>query len=178
MKSPFLLSLSLAAAIAGPGCDDGGVCGPSDAPLQIVAEGAEISLGYQNFVSSANNDCGEPGGPVSLTVEATQVGGDRQLVLCLPRPDELEGEVSADDPSRLRIVDLFAEVDGCDIALDRGRPAEGSLTFSGVCELGADPAGYRIDFDLVLPVTRNCGEMLSSGELTFLGAAAVSARGI
>ena len=180
LRNPPLLS-SLAAlglVCGGPGCGDDAVCGSEeDSQTQITGELASESVTWENWRSSPNNDCGETGGPISLTVEADQAVTMRGLTLCLPRPDKLSGAaVDVNDASLVRVIDVFADVEGVDClaTLERTTPASGTLAFPGICDDGQHPDGYSIVFDLQLPVTITCAQDTRSEVMRFSGSVAVT----
>jgi hypothetical protein len=141
-----------------PACGDDS-CGPVTDALSVTAElSSGGSIAFEGFHSSPNNDCGEPGGPTSLTIEATQQGSSRPLVLCVPRPDKVSGKsFDISDDSRILLIDLFADSEsGCLLALDRTRDASGQIGFEGVCDSGLAPEGYQMSFELQVPLTETC----------------------
>lgn len=170
----------LALPSLGLACGDDAVCGSSEeAQATIVgALGAE-NISWENWRSSPNNDCGETGGPISLTVEADQVMTNRGFTLCLPRPDRLSAQaVDVSDMTLIRVIDVFADVDGVDClaSLDRSMAASGTLAFPGICDDGLNVDGYDIVFDLQLPLTITCGQEAPTSEVMNLsGRAAVTA---
>lgn len=167
------------------GCGDDAVCGPEElASEQLSSYTLDDGLvQWQDFRSSPNNDCGEAGGPISLTLEANQASEpDRNLVLCLPRPDRLSGKtVDVNDTELLRIIDVFATVErdaaSCLASLDRSKAMTGSVAFYGVCEAGLDPAGYSLEFAMTLPIAITCPEQQPlEDELRFEGTVRVRAE--
>jgi hypothetical protein len=158
--SRLRIELLLALVAIGCGGDGGGEeCGPGDEPTGGVALDR---VTFDDFHSSANNDCTPAGGgPTSLTVQGAQVDPAdpaRFLVLCLPRPDRIEGAaIPLTDEDRVQLIDLTAtDPDGCRLDLDRSRLQEGTITFSGFCADGTDPAGYAIGFTAAVPLLRSC----------------------
>ena len=155
---PFILS-SLA-------CEDP-VCGPDADALSVVsAQVAGQSISYEDWRSSPNNDCGEVGGPTSLTLEASQVDTGRGLTLCIPRPDKLSGSIDLADTTKIQVIDVFADLPGCLASLDRGRSAAGNVTFAGVCQDGTAPEGYSMTLQASLPITLTCGTDVTSELMT------------
>jgi hypothetical protein len=154
-------------------------CGPvAESESVIPASMATDEILWTNWRSSPNNDCGETGGPISLTVEADQMGSDRAITLCLPRPDKLSGSpVEVTDTTRIRIIDIFADLSepGCLASLDRSMAASGQVAFPGICGDGQDSAGYSIDFDISVPMTVTCGADVTSQEMVFAAIASVTA---
>lgn len=172
-RRALLLSLSL--ACFAPGCGDE-QCGPGDATGPIVGTAGDAEVRYGELTASANNDCSVAGGPVSLTLEGRQEGTGRLLVLCLPRPDELGGEVALGDPDLAQLVDVFADDGDCLLSLDRSRDPSGTVSFAGVCDDGLDPAGFSIEFSATVPVTRTCPDAEpEAATMTLSGIAPVAA---
>lgn len=81
------------------------------------------------------------------------------------------------DASLLRVIDVFADVEGLDCLaiLDRATPASGSLAFAGNCDDGQHPGGYSIVFDLQLPVTITCDQDTRNEAMSFSGSVAITA---
>ena len=159
-------------AVLACGCPgDDAVCGPGDAPADgIVASGGGDSFAYGGFLAGQNNDCpaaDAPAGVVSVTVFGAQVdpAGSAFLTLCLPRPDLIEGgtayplspdvqPVPAAD--RVQVIDVDADhEDDCTWSL-AGAPS-GTATFEGLCDGGADPAGFALTLDGTVTVEEVCG---------------------
>lgn len=146
-------------------CDGDEDCGPGEAPadgLTITAEG--VTLTYANATSSPNNDCPVDGAATALTIDITQsdpaTAVRRPLILCIPRPDQV-GTAPIDladgtDFTKIQLIDVFAEANGCLISFDRTRTFSGTATFSGFCSDGTDPAGYALALDATIPATRDC----------------------
>jgi hypothetical protein len=159
--------------------DDECLPGPiADSQATITTSLDTATPSWNNWRSSPNNDCGETGGPISLTVEADQVGiPERAITLCLPRPDKLSATpVDITDTSRVRIIDIFAEpAPDCLASLDRSTPATGTVAFPGICGDGDGPEGYSIDFDISVPMTITCGADVNTALLVFDSTASVTA---
>ena len=178
---PRLMRWTALLIVAGCGlaCGDDAVCGSDEnSQAQVLGILPNEQVTWENWRSSPNNDCGETGGPVSLTVEANQSVTGRGLTLCLPRPDKLSSSfVSVNDESLVRVIDVFADVEGVDClaTLDRVTPASGNLAFPGICDDGQHPDGYSILFDLQLPVTITCDQDTRSEVMFFSGSVAVTA---
>lgn len=176
----ILLALPLAAL---PAC--GEPCGPGDAPASgVTATAGGTSVAYGQFTTSPNNDCSVAGHPTSLTLDGIQTdpaaSPPLHLTFCLPRPDEIGGDpIPLDDTQRIEVIDLFAEMGDCFLSLDRTAPPTGSITFSGYCDDGTDPAGYAIAFDGAVAGTLSCpdgdGGTDQSVTVTLGGQAAVTA---
>ncbi len=164
------VALALTSAAA---CGDDPACGPDEAADLVLGStsGSDELVQWGEFQSSPNNDCGEPGGPVSLTVEGKQVGVALQsIVLCMPRPDKLAGKtIDIGNSSRVRLIDVFSFQSGGQGSLDRTRAASGTIGFTGICDDGLDPAGYSLDFDLTVPLDILQGDVITSDSLHFLG---------
>jgi hypothetical protein len=180
---PTLLRTASLLSLAGLGlaCGDDAVCGSAeDSPAQIVGALPSEQVTWENWRSSPNNDCGENGGPVSLTVDADQRSTSRLLTLCLPRPDKLSSStVDASETNRVRIIDVFADVagvggEGCLATFDRTSPATGTFAFPGICDDGLHPDGYSIAFDLQVPMTITCGQEARQETMVFDGSVAVA----
>jgi hypothetical protein len=169
-----IIALLLAALASGCSGDDGPgeVCGPGGAPadgVMVAIPGAAVSYGA--FTSSPNNDCPPAeGGPTSLTLEGLQTGlptGQRfSMVLCLPRPDDLDqlaldelGGATVDlaDDRLVQLIDVNAALAGdCRLRRDSAMPPSGSITFAGYCEAGLATEGYALTFDGSAPGIRRC----------------------
>lgn len=172
---PTTICLLLVAATTG--CDGETICGPGEeTPNSLLASAEQDEILWQDWRSSPNNDCGEAGGPTSLTLEANQ-SEDRSLTLCLPRPDKLDGRVDITNEARVQVIDVFADLPGsCLASLDRGRAPEGSIEFSGVCEDGLYEEGYQMDLAFTLPITIECqGAENRAAEMRFEGPVRVEA---
>lgn len=171
-SSPTLAIVALALAALAPGCgDDGGgeTCGPGDAPadgIRVAIPGQTIT--YGQVTSSPNNDCPPAeGGPTSLTIEASQAdlpAGQRfSLVLCVPRPDQIEvdalgvASVALDDDRLVQLIDVNGVLaDDCRLRRDSTMPPSGTITFAGYCDDGGAAAGYALGFDGSAPGVRIC----------------------
>lgn len=181
----LVVALGGAGALAGCGDDDS--CGPGAAP----ADGLTLTVGgetvtYSGFTASPNNDCRlatAPEGVISVTVEATQVGGTFPFVLCLPRPDLLGAEAVPLAPSRptpietdrVMVVDTSASISGgCTIAKDVTQMPSGTARFLGYCDGGANSAGYAIELSGTVPLVRTCGAMMENVTGTLAGTVAVA----
>lgn len=173
-----LICLALVTQLSG--CGEDAVCGADDGAqdFAISTVGSE-QVRWEDWRSSPNNDCGEAGGPTSLTLEASQVGTNRGLTLCLPRPDKLSASAEdVLDESRVRIIDIFADVAGagdCLASINRAMPATGSIAFPGVCDDGLHPDGYSLDMDFAVPVTVTCATEVREEVMRFSGVVRVQA---
>ncbi|HUQ08179.1 MAG TPA: hypothetical protein VM261_37050 [Kofleriaceae bacterium] len=180
------LAFGLGAALAGCSDDDGN-CGPGTAP----ADGITMTVGgetvtYGGFTASPNNDCrlaNAPAGVISVTVEATQVGGTFPFVLCLPRPDLLGADAVSLTPSRptpietdrVMMVDSSASLSGgCTVAKDVTQMPSGTARFLGYCDGGKSTAGYAIELSGTVPLVRTCGGTMENVTGTITGTVAVT----
>ena len=170
----FLSSTSLALVACG---DD--VCGPGTATeFGLVASSAEVTLVFGALVSGQNNDCPDaaaPSGVISLTLQGMQQGGPGLITFCVSRPDVLAKEQTPLNSVNARIIDLNGEADGCSYAYDSTRPVAGTFEASGLCDNGANKAGYAIGVDGNVSMTRMCPTMSDTLAVAFNGKAAVSA---
>lgn len=163
------------------GCGDD-TCGPApDSQQAIIGSLASEDIPWENWRSSPNNDCGEAGGPTSLTVEADQRNTvDRGVTLCLPRPERLSSsKIDVTDRSRVRIIDVFANVgEDCLASLDRGTAVSGTVAFPGLCENGLFDGGYSIALDVTLPMTIDCGGVVRTEDMVLNATASVRATSV
>jgi hypothetical protein len=166
------------------GCGGDDDCGAGDAPVDglTLSAGGTSALTLGDVRSSANNDCtpDQSSGPISLTIEATELAPTRGLglVLCLPRPGEIgAAAISLADPDRIQFVDLFVEDEGgCTLRRDSSREPAGEALFAGFCQDGGHPDGYALSLSGTLPALRTCpGGDPDPITLTASGTAAVSA---
>jgi hypothetical protein len=176
MRRFLILSTTIALALqAGCGGDD---CGPGGAPSSgLVAGNADVAINFGGFMSGVNNDCSDPATPdiISLTINATQVGGAGLLTLCVPHPDLLADGVPLDrSTTGVRVVDLNGEADGCAYTLQGLRPTAGTVKASGLCDLGADKAGFALTVDGNLSLDRDCGTSTDTIAVTLSGTVAVA----
>lgn len=190
-----LAAAALIFTLLATGCsDDGGAtCGPGDAPpdgVTAAIDGATVT--YAGFTSSPNNDCPpSEGGPTSLTIEGLQTGlpaGQRfSLVLCLPRPAQIEADalgaatLDINDDRLVQLIDINARLeDDCRLRRDSEMSASGSITFAGYCDGGNAAEGYALGFELSAPGLRICpdgsgGSTEEPVTITVSGTAAVEA---
>ncbi len=182
----FAASLTAAAlaAMALAGCsDEGDSCGPGEAPIGDVvvtdtgASGAVLR--FHQLRARPNNDCpaaDAPAGVVSLTISGVLVGAAAPFTLCISRPDLL-----LDGPrplgatgSPIELVDVVGSDAGCTYRQARNSSPSGSLTASGVCGNGRDPAGFALRFAGELSVERTCGATIDTLRMSVTGEVAVS----
>lgn len=157
--------------MAAPGCGDGddAVCGPGDAPAAgVTATIPGATITYGDVTSSPNNDCPpDEGGPTSLTIELAQTGlapGEGlSMVLCLPRPDEIDTDslgaatVALDDERLVLFFDINARLaDDCRLRRNTATLPSGTMTFAGYCDAGGAAEGYALTFDGTAPGRRIC----------------------
>ncbi len=171
----------------GCGSDEEGPCGPGE----LTATGVTITIPgqtirYDQFTSSANNDCTPTGGPTSLTLDGIQVDPMTDvafsMAFCLPRPVELSsGTVSLADDRLIELIDVRASLeDGCRLDIDRSIAPTATITFQGYCQNGLHPDGYAIELSgttagFLVCDDGNGGSSQEPVTLTFGGAAVVEA---
>lgn len=178
---PLAIPLVLLALASACGDDD---CGPGDAPASgVTASSAEVTLTYGELTSLVGNDCPAPDAPegvISLSIEGRQVDGPGLITLCIPRPDLLDSTPRMLGPIQssadAQVVDLTGEADGCSYAIDPTSPPTGSVIGSGVCGNGDDAAGFALDFDGAVSLTRTCGGATDQIDVTLTGRVAVHPR--
>jgi len=173
-RSLFLSAIS-AAALAG--CSDP-ACGPGSAAVVFtVSNGSDVMLQYGDVLSSANNDCRDPAAPsgvISLTVNATQMGGTDLVTFCIPRPDKLAttpGQLGTD----VQVIDFNGTANSCTLTLDTLAPPSGTVSADGMCNNGQDKAGYALGFNAHLVLNRSCNGTNDMVPVTLSGTVAVSA---
>ena len=169
------------AAGCGGGSDDH--CGPEDAPaIGLVAAGDGVTLTYGGLTGGLNRDCpaaDAPEGVISLTIAGTGDGGF--ITLCVSRPDLLAKQSQAlalqipgGTAVEVDVVDVAGTVAGCSFAIDRTKPATGSATSTGLCDNGASTAGFALELDGALSLTRTCGQTVDTIAVTLRGRVAVA----
>jgi hypothetical protein len=178
-----LAALFCLLTLIGAGCDDP-ECGAGSAPTAgIILNSPSGVVTYGNFRSSPNNDCTPPGASVpALTIEGQQVepppsGLAPPLVLCLPRPNHIDGSsvdlgLASTDP--LQLVNLDAAIDSCTLAIDRSAAVAASARFRGFCDGGRHPDGYAMAITGELGIVRRCGSADEPVTATLDGEVAVS----
>lgn len=158
LRAVAVSCVALATTAACSSEDDCGTGGLTGGDVLATVEGGATVLRYRGLVARANNDCPDPAAPagvVSLTLSATQVGGTVPLTFCVPRPDLLAGSraLGAD----VQVIDVFGAADGCSYRLAAAPAPTGTVTASGVCGAGRDPAGFALDFAGQVTLERTCG---------------------
>jgi hypothetical protein len=179
MRPTLAVLFSLTTLLVAQGCDEDEVCGPVEGSASTLsAPIGETSVVWTDWHSSPNNDCGETGGPVSLTLDAQQMGSNFALTLCLPRPDKLSSTpVDIALESRVQIIDIFADVGPtCVASLDRSTAPSGTIAFPGICGNGDGEEGYSLELDFTVPMTVTCdGADPESEAMQFSGLVAIEA---
>jgi hypothetical protein len=181
-RSRFLFATSLALTACGGG---GGDCGPGGAPSTgLVATTADhaATLTFGGLHAGLNNDCpasDAPSGVISLTVQGTQTDGTGFVTLCIARPDLLARQAQdlaldvAGAPTRL--IDASGTSNNCSLQIDTTQPATGTVSASGLCDDGGDPAGFALVVDGALHLQRTCNTTVDSLAVTLRGRVAVTA---
>ncbi len=174
-RSPLCLAIAVTGAL-GAGCSTEEDCGSGGAPagdLEVAATG--LSLRYQDLRARPNNDCPDPAAPagvISLTLSGTTAGNDQAFVtFCVPRPDLLEGSRALG--TEVQVVDVFGSDSTCSYRQLRGSVPSGTVTASGVCSAGRDPAGFALDFAGEVSIERTCGANKDTLRATLTGKIAV-----
>lgn len=166
----------------GAGCGSGAeTCGPAGAPESVAASGGGLTLTYGQFTGRPNNDCpasGAPTGLVSLTITGmqTDAGGGGFATLCVGRPDQLASQSLGlgFDAAAVHVVDFSATTSGCTFKIDRSQTPTGTASASGLCDSGMNPAGFALELDAALTLTRTCGATVDTVPVTLRGRVAVS----
>jgi hypothetical protein len=171
----FLISL----VACGCGCgDDGESCGPGDAPVTgIIASTSPTPLEFGNLTGSPNNDCPDLDGVVSLTIQGRPTTGAGFFVLCVERPDRLNGPLALgiDEPGNpVRVINVDASADNCTYSYDSSVPPTGTATGEGVCANGEDPAGFSLVMNGNVTLERTCSGITDSVAVTLTGRVAVA----
>jgi hypothetical protein len=175
--------LSITSSLLLCGCPSEESCGPDDAPAAaVLASGTDISLEFGALEYGQNNDCpasAAPEGVISMTIAGVQTGNPNGLVtFCVPRPDQFNaGDVLVlDDPtlqdSRIRLVDLGGESNGCTFDLADTEPTGGANS-EGLCDAGASLAGFALVLDGSATLTRDCAGTVDTVSVTLGGRVAV-----
>lgn len=176
----------VAGAAAATGCSDNS-CGPGGAPeTGLIASSDMVTLTYGNLIGSLNNDCtpaDAPSGVVSMTILGHQAGAMLSnstglLTLCVARPDLLAKQAQAlgvDAGAPVRLTDFAGDANNCSFAVDKTQPVTGNATSSGLCGNGSDAAGFAIELNGSLTLTRTCSTTTDSVQVTLHGRVAVAA---
>lgn len=184
-RSSISLALLVAVVALAPACDDDETCGVGSAPASgLVASATGVTLTYGDLSSLSGNDCPDPAAPsgvVSLSIEGRTADGTGLVTFCIPRPDQLGSGARAlgNTPTMadVRVIDLTGMAAGCSYDFESTLPAPtGTVTASGVCANGTDPAGFALTIDGTVTVTRTCGATVDSVALTLAGTVAVTSR--
>lgn len=155
-RSLFLLAIS----VLGAGCSDDASCGSTGASeFGLSAASTDVMLTYGDLKARAGNDCPaagvDPSVVVSLTIEGTQMGATGLFSICIPRPDQLDGDTALSD-IKLDTVN-GTDANNCTYALDKTHLPTGTVHGKGVCADGTDPAGFALSFDGFIGLTQTCG---------------------
>jgi hypothetical protein len=179
-RSRFLSIISVTLVVASllGACGDD-TCGPGDAPdVGILASSADVTLKYGTLFSGQNNDCPDPAAPagvVSVTIQGSQQDGTGLLTLCVGRPDLLAAGPIPLGTAGARIIDMNGDdAAGCMYAFDSSRPVAGTVSSKGLCDNGADAAGYALTVDGNVSLKRTCTTTIDTIAVSFQGTAAVS----
>jgi len=77
----------------------------------------------------------------------------------------------------VRVIDLTGTADGCTYDFESTQPAPtGTVTATGVCANGTDPAGFALTIDGTITVKRTCGATVDAVALALAGTVAVTSR--
>ncbi|MDQ3334849.1 MAG: hypothetical protein M4D80_06800 [Myxococcota bacterium] len=181
LPSLFLSSTSLFLVAGCP--SDGESCGPEGAPATISASnGSDITLTYSGLSSLSGNDCPEPNTPagiVSLSIEGTLASGIGRLTFCIPRPDLLaDGRTlgTMGNMGQFRVVDFSGEANGCTFMHKSSMPPSGTAIGTGVCKNGTDAAGFALELNGTVNLTRTCGATEDTVSVTLAGKVTVTSR--
>jgi hypothetical protein len=112
-----------------------------------------------------------------MSIEGTQLDGQGRITLCIGRPDLLETRelsLGFDAAASVRVVDLVGSDISCTFTADRTMPLAGMAHASGLCENGADPAGFALMVDATLSLTRTCGTTKDTTGVILHGRVAVA----
>jgi hypothetical protein len=173
-RSLFLLITSLAV-----GCSDDAStsCGPGGATSDglMASNGSDVALVFENLSASQNHDCPDPSAPdvESITILGSHKGGSGLINFCVPRPDKLElGNVQLG--SDVHVTDVTADANGCSFTLNSTTVPLGTVGSIGVCDNGANHAGFALVFDGNLVLSRDCGGTVDNVPVQLVGTVAVS----
>ncbi len=177
----FLSIISVAAGCSSPHpnadapADD---CGPGSAPADgLTATGTGFAFTYEALMASANNDCPDPAAPqgvVSLTIEGSTADGTGLFTICVERPDHL-GPSALALGTDVQVVDVTGSAGGCDYGIDPLATPTGSVTATGVCANGTDPAGFALTVTGSVGMRQTCGATVTPVIGALAGTTAVGA---
>lgn len=143
--------------LATSGCSED-QCGPAGAPaFGLIASSPDLTLTFGDLMSGQNNDCTDrtvPDVVISLTLQGTQMDSMNPIVFCVPRPDDLSEGVAFGDG--FRFEDFNAEANGCTFELAKETEPTGTARASGLCDDGANPAGYALTLAGSVMLLRTC----------------------
>jgi hypothetical protein len=139
-------------------------------------------LTYGQFTGRPNNDCPHTGAPmnlISLTITGMQVdvGGGGFATLCVGRPDQLASQslmLGFDAAAPVQVVDLTATTGSCTVKIDRSHAPTGTVSASGLCDNGKNAAGFALELDATLTLTRTCGSTIDAVPIALHGRVAVA----
>lgn len=182
-RSAFLSITSALLLSASGGCG-GNDCGPNGAsPNALELGNGDIKINYGGLHAGPNNDCPDPSAPdgvISLTISGLQAdGGDGAVNFCIGRPDLLNAgtdlalgvDVAG---SEVKITDLTGADSDCTYEFDDTRPPTGGVHADGICDAGANPAGFALVVDGAVSIHRTCAGTTDQIELQLSGLVAVS----
>jgi len=153
-------------------------CGPGSAAANgIGVTGTGFAFTYQAQMASANNDCPDPAAPqgvVSLTVEGSTADGTGLFTMCIKRPDHL-GATALALGTDVQVVDVTGSAAGCNYGVDPTATPTGSVTATGVCANGTDPAGFALTVTGSIGMRQTCGATVTPLTGALAGTTAVSA---
>lgn len=174
--------IGIAALAVAPACsDDGGDCGPGDAPATLAVAGTGFGFEFGAFSALDGNDCPDPAAPAGLfaiTIKGSLPGDAGILSLCVPRPDRLLdgdrtlGVIGGDGDIRFGVINAAAT--GCTYSFDLARVPTGTGRASGVCDNGDSPSGFAIELDATVQLKRTCGTTNDTIDATVKGRVAVA----
>lgn len=174
-RSLFLLAISVVAA----GCSDDSstMCGPGGAASDglTAGNGSDVALVYENLSASQNHDCPDTSQTAveSITVLGSLKGGTGLINFCIPRPDMLEkGNVQLG--SDVHVTDVTGEANGCMFSLNSTTVPLGTVGSIGMCDNGANHAGFALVFAGNIVLSRDCSGTVDNVPVQLVGTVAVS----
>lgn len=143
---------ALAAVSMNCGGDD---CGPHGASaVGLFVQNDAVKLTFGGLEASPNHDCPDDSAPnvESLTIQGVQTDGSGAVTFCIPRPDKLTSDEALGDDipnsTIVHIVDLRGiGSDSCPYTIDQSAPPTGSMKADGICDNGANNAGFALSVD-------------------------------